>query len=204
MPLPGPPCCPAHKAVTRPSLPEQRSGLAKVTWPAQCLSPPPFRPEAVSSWRSWGCSRRGSPQRGPLFLPPSGSAAGSCLFRISYISSPSSLSNGHHRPWSPMVTKGDVGVPTGLGPFPVPLGGALLSALGPSRHLGWLTGLSGGWGLRLALGTQAAQAASRAGAGLTVPISAAYLTCLFLCLIHSLRPRTKRSASRKAKGGTCR
>lgn len=130
MPLPGPPCCPAHKAVTRPSLPEQRSGLAKVTWPAQCLSPPPFRPEAVSSWRSWGCSRRGSPQRGPLFLPLSGSAAGSCLFRISYISSPSSLSNGHHRPWSPMVTKGDVGVPTGLGPFPVPLGGALLSALG--------------------------------------------------------------------------
>lgn len=64
-----------------------------------------------------------------------------------------------------MVTKGDVGVPTGLGPFPVPLGGALLSALSPSKHLGWLTGLSGGWGLRLALGTQAAPGGQQSRGG---------------------------------------
>lgn len=173
------------------------------------MSPVSFGVETASSWHCWQWSKCGVPWQRLFSLltqlrrrPPS------------HISSAGSSSPKRHRLWDSMAVKGDVGGPMALRQFPVGCLPATLQGLlpgvpsvklcrgrlpGPSKHL------SGSQGLRLAPGTPAVPGGQlswgrahgpRSCSGSNLPLP--------LCVIHSPRRRMRRSASRKAKGATCR
>lgn len=124
----------------------------------------------MSSWHFWEGSKCGVPRQGPSFPSSLSSAVGlpshisrELHFQLKFITkeTPGVGFRG---------VKGEMGVPTGLGQFPVGCLPTTLEGLlpgvpsvelchgrcpGSSRHLSWQTGLSGSWGLRLAPGTQA-------------------------------------------------
>lgn len=90
-------------------------------------------------------------------------------------------------------------------------------SLAPQGVSAQLMDVSGRWGLRPAPATQAVPGGQRGRAGSSVPswgeaqaTAHGHEFCsisnlpLFLCVVHSPRPRMRRSALRKAKGGTCR